>query len=54
MSAGINVTKVKFERNFYLANEKIKAKISIDNSESSAKCSNVVCRLIRTIKAYGY
>ena len=32
LSAGINITKVKFERNFYLSNEKVKAKCSIDNS----------------------
>jgi len=53
-SAGINVAKVRFERNFYLADEKIKAKCSIDNTRSTAKCSNIVVRLIRTIKAYGY
>ena len=53
-SAGINVAKVRFERNFYLGDEIIKAKCSIDNTRSSAKCSKIVVRLIRTIKAYGY
>ena len=53
-SAGLNVLRVQFERNFYLADEKLKAKCSVDNSRASAKCESVVCRLIRTIKAYGY
>ena len=48
------MTKVKFERNFYLSDDKIKAKCTVDNSRSSAKCNSIVCRLIRTIKAYGY
>jgi len=54
ISAGINVVKVRFERNFYVSDEKLKALCYIDNSKSTAKCSNVVIRLIRTIKAYGY
>eukprot|EP00347_Sterkiella_histriomuscorum_P014117 403362106 len=54
ISTGINKVQVKFERNYYLSNEKIIVKCKIDNSRSKAKCPNIFMRLIRTIKAYGY
>lgn len=37
-SAGINKLMVKFERNFYLSNEMMKAKCFIDNTYTSTVC----------------
>ena len=52
-SAGINQIRVRFERNFYLTDEQLKAKCFVDNTKSSATCSKIIIRLIRTIKAFG-
>lgn len=52
-SSGINEIRVKFERNFYLSDEEVKARCYIDNRKCSAKCEKVQVKLIRTIKAFG-
>lgn len=53
-SAGINAIRVKFERNFYLTDEPLKARCFVDNTRSSAMCEKILVRLIRTIKGYGF
>lgn len=53
-SAGINQIRVKFERNFYLTNEKFHAKCYVDNTKGTGVVEKIVVRLIRTIKAYGH
>jgi hypothetical protein len=52
-SAGINAIRVKFERNFYLTNEPIRAKCYVDNTRTTTVCEKILIRLIRTVKAYG-
>lgn len=53
-SSGINITQVKFDRNFYLADEEVRVRYRMDNSRCSARSSHLVIKLIRTIKATGY
>jgi hypothetical protein len=53
VSSGLNITQTKFERNFFLSDEEVNIKCKIDNERSNAKCSSVVIKLIRTIKAQG-
>ncbi|TNV80667.1 hypothetical protein FGO68_gene12481 [Halteria grandinella] len=53
-SAGINSIRVKFERNFYLTDEPMKARCFVDNTRASTTCEKILVRLIRTIKCYGY
>lgn len=51
---GMNIIETKMERNYYLTNEAIKAKVKIDNSRSNAPCKEFIAKVVQTLNLRGH
>lgn len=50
---GFNTMEVHLDRNFFVTNDVIKARVKINNTLSLAKCKKVIMKLEKTIELSG-